>query len=65
MKTYYEQNADGTVGRFTTSEKRARVCGLTLETERKVVMGCDGKLYFKGEEPENPTASGEGNGGAE
>lgn len=54
MTTYYEQNEDGTIGRSTESEKIARELGLGLTTDREIVYGCDGKRYFKGEEPTPP-----------
>ena len=54
MKTYYELNTDGTIGRSTESEKVASELGLKLVTDREIVYGCDGKRYFKGEEPTPP-----------
>ena len=52
--TYYELNGDGTIGRSTESQEIAKKLGLALETEREIVYGCDGRRYFKGEEPTPP-----------
>ena len=54
MKTYYELMADGTIGRSTNNAVIAQKLGLTLETEREIVYGYDGKRYFMGEEPPRP-----------
>ena len=54
MITYYELLIDGTIGRSTISTKVAIANGLTLQTEREIVYGFDGKRYFKGEEPLPP-----------
>lgn len=48
---YYELLSDGTIGRSTPSQKVAQSLGLTLETDREIVYGHDGKRYFKGDEP--------------
>lgn len=51
---YYELLPDGTVGRSSPSSKIARQFGLKLQTKKQIVYGCDGKRYFKGEEPTPP-----------
>lgn len=48
---FYELLTDGTIGRSTPSQKVAQSLGLTLETDREIVYGYDGKRYFKGDEP--------------
>lgn len=52
--TYYELLPDGTIGQSTPSEKVANHLGLTLQTDREIVYGYDGKKYFAGEEPVPP-----------
>lgn len=54
MTIYYEIKTDGTIGRSTASASIAKGLGLKLETDREIVYGCDGKRYFKGEEPHAP-----------
>ena len=54
MKTYYELNGEGRIGRFTKSKRAANDAGLTLQTERTIVMGWDGNAYFEGEVPPKP-----------
>ena len=54
MITYYELLEDNTIGRSTPSQKVAQNIGLTLETEKEIVYGYNGKRYFKGEEPPVP-----------
>lgn len=54
MKTYYEPNGDGTIGRSTENETVAKAIGLPFETEREIVRAWDGKKYFAGEEPPVP-----------
>lgn len=54
MKTYYELDVDGTIGRSTENEAVANELGLALETEREIVRAWDGKKYFAGEEPPAP-----------
>lgn len=51
---FYELLANGTIGRSTPSEKIAKSLGLTLQTDKEIVYGYDGKRYFKGEEPAQP-----------
>lgn len=48
---FYELLEDGTIGRSTPNEKIAESLGLTLQTNKEIVNGNDGKRYFKGEEP--------------
>lgn len=48
---FYELLEDGTIGRSTPSQKVAQSLGLTLETDREIVYGHNGKRYFKGDEP--------------
>lgn len=52
---WYELREDGTIGRSTNDETIAEALGLTLTTDREIVYGYDGKRYFKGEEPTEPT----------
>ena len=54
MITYYEIIEGGTIGRSTNDAEIASELGLTLETEREIVYGYDGRRYFKGEEPTPP-----------
>ena len=54
MTTYYELLGDGTIGRSTESVNFAKRLGLTLETDREIVYGWNGKRYFKGDEPPRP-----------
>lgn len=54
---YYELMQDGTIGRSTPNSLIAQKLGLTLTTENEIVYGCDGKRYFKGEEPTTPEPS--------
>ena len=51
---YYELLSDNTIGRSTPFEKIAQALGLSLTTDKEIVYGCDGKRYFKGEEPAVP-----------
>ncbi len=57
MTIYYELLQDGTIGRSSPSERVAASLGLTLQTDKKIVYGFDGKRYFKGEEPAAPEPS--------
>ena len=52
--TYYELKDDATIGRSTIDAEMAKELCLTLETDREIVYGYDGKRYFKGEEPPRP-----------
>lgn len=54
MKTFYELLPDGTIGLSTPDEKIAKHHDLSLATEKEIVYGCDGKRYFKGDEPAPP-----------
>lgn len=38
----------------TDNEQIAQELGLNLHTDKEIVCGYDGKLYFKGEEPVRP-----------
>lgn len=51
---FYEILEDGTIGCSTPNQKIALSLGLTLETDREIVYGYDGRRYFKGEEPTPP-----------
>ena len=57
MTIYYELLQDGTIGRSSPSERVVASLGLTLQTDKKIVYGFDGKRYFKGEEPAAPEPS--------
>lgn len=57
MTKFYELLSDGTIGRSSPSEKVATSLGLTLQTDKEIVYGYDGKRYFKGEEPAVPEPS--------
>jgi predicted transcriptional regulator len=48
---YYELLSDNTIGRSTPNKKIAESLGLSLQTDKEIVYGYDGKRYFKGEEP--------------
>lgn len=52
---YYEILEDGTIGRSTNNKKIAQSLGLSLQTEKEIVGGYDGKRYFKGQEPQKST----------
>lgn len=52
--TYYELLEDETIGRSTNDAAIAEELGLTLETDREIVYGYNGKRYFKGKEPPRP-----------
>lgn len=54
MKIYFVRKQDGSIGANTTDENEAKELGLTEETESEIVLGYDGKLYLKGDEPERP-----------
>lgn len=54
MTTYYELLSDHTIGRSTNNLQIAQSLGLTLQTDKAIVYGCDGKRYFEGEQPELP-----------
>ncbi len=54
---FYELLEDGTIGRTTPSEKVAKSLGLTLQTDKDIVYGYDGKRYFKDQEPQKPENS--------
>lgn len=54
MTVWYELLEDNTIGMSTPSEKVAKNLGLTLTTDREIIYGCDGKRYFKGDEPPIP-----------
>lgn len=51
---YYKTDDKGNIMMFSSSEENARAFGLDKTTEREIVMGCDCKLHFKGEEPVPP-----------
>ncbi len=51
---FYELLKDGSIGRSTPNEKVAKHLGLTLQTDKEIVYGYDGKQYFKGQEPTPP-----------
>ena len=57
MTTYYELLSDNTICRSTPSVKVAASLGLTLQTDKEIVYGYDGRRYFKGEEPAVPAPS--------
>ena len=50
---FYKLSENGTIKSCTSDEKIAKSLGM-IETEKEIVVGYDGKLYFKGEEPEKP-----------
>lgn len=53
--TYIETDQDGNIlraGQWKFSDN-------AVQTERETVRGCDGKLYFKGEEPSAPEPTAE------
>ena len=54
---YYELNEKGEIAACTQSEKVAKYRGWENITEKVIVRGYDGKLYFDGEQPtpQNPT----------
>lgn len=54
---YYELREDGTIGAFTPNQKVAVANNLTLQTERNIDYGYDGRAYFEGEEPARPQPS--------
>lgn len=54
MKNYYKIDENGNIVSCTNSKTLAERYGFDLETDRIIVHGYDGKLYFKGEEPERP-----------
>ena len=54
MITYYATNESGKITGASTDPELAEKCGLNLTTERRIVGGYDGGLYFEGEEPERP-----------
>ncbi len=54
---FYELLSDNTIGCSTLNKRIAKSLGLTLETDKEIVYGYDGKRYFKGEEPAVPEAS--------
>ena len=51
---YYKTDDKGNIMMFSSSEENARAFGLDKTTEREIVMGCDLKLHFKGDEPQPP-----------
>ena len=51
---YYSTNEAGAITSFTDNENVASEYGMTLRTERNIVRGYDGGLYFEGEEPTPP-----------
>ena len=57
--TYYELLEDGTIGRSTPFADVASANGLTLETEKEIVYGWNGKRYFKGKVPPPPAPTNE------
>ena len=54
MIRYYELREDGHIGLWTESEEVAQSLGLTLTTDREIVYGYDGNMYFAGDEPQRP-----------
>ena len=51
---FYEILSDGTIGRSSNNEKIAKTNNLSLETDKEIVYGFDGKRYFKGNEKTPP-----------
>ena len=54
MKTYYMADDDGNIISCTKDPGIAERYGFDRETDREIVHGYNGKLYFEGEAPERP-----------
>ena len=50
----FYQEKDGKISRMTKSEKVAKSWGEYNETEKNIVYGWNGQLYFENEAPEKP-----------
>ena len=54
---FYSIFENGQIDKITDNEKIAQKLGLNLKTDKEILYGYDGQLYFKGEEPTPPEPS--------
>jgi len=53
MKNYYKLE-NGTISMATPYKELAEKCGCNLQTDKNILRGYDGHLYFENELPEKP-----------